>query len=108
MMIVGESNAKGGLEENKIGQQDISKHVLDYLISSCRSHADVLNMHYICKKKNLPTRYMNDLVGRKKPLKNREKIDLLLQGLIEYCDEVDELRSKIEKVIDEISTQKEG
>lgn len=107
-MIVRESNAKGGVEENKTGQQDIPKHVLDYLISSCRYHADVLNMHYICKKKNLPTRYMNDLVGRKKPLKNREKIEVLLQGLIEYCEEVEELRSKIEKVIDEISTQKEG
>jgi hypothetical protein len=51
---------------------------------------------------------MNDLVGRKKPLKNREKIEVLLQGLIEYCDEVDELRSKIQRVIDEISTQKES
>ena len=107
-MIVRRSNAKGGVEQNKTGQQEISKHVLDYLISSCRSHADVLNMHYICKKKNLPTRYMNDLVGRKKPLKNREKIELLLGGLIDYCNEVEELRSKIQKVIDEISTQKEG
>jgi len=107
-MIVRKSNAKGGEQENKIGQQEIPKHVLDYLISSCRSHADVLNMHYICKKKSLPTRYMNDLVGRKKPLKNRDKIELLLRGLMEYCEEVEELRSKIKRVIDEISTQKEG
>jgi hypothetical protein len=108
MMIVRDTNAKGGVEENKAGEQEIPKHVLDYLISSCRSHADVINMYYICKKKGLSTRYMNDLVGRKKPLKNREKIEVLLQGLIEYCDEVDELRSKIEKVIDEISTQKKS
>ena len=104
MMIVRESNTKGGEQENKIGKQDIAKHVLDYLISSCRSHADVINMHYICRRKGIPPRYMNDLIGRKKPLKDNERIRLMLSGLIEYCDEVDILRSKIEKVIDEIGT----
>lgn len=107
-MIVRETIQEGTLKQNKNYPIDIPKHVLDHLISSCRSHADVLNMHYICNKQKLPLRFMNDLIIRKKPLKNRDKIDLMLQGLINYCDEVEELRLKIQKIIDEIGTQDKG
>lgn len=107
-MIVEKTIHEGTLKQNKTPSIEIPKHVLDHLISSCRSHADVLNMHYICNKQKLPLRFMNDLIIRKKPLRNREKIDLMLQGLIDYCDEVDQLRLKIQKIIDEIGTQNEG
>jgi hypothetical protein len=87
---------------------NIPKHILDYLISSCRENIDVLNMSYITSKKNLPLRYMNDLVVRKRPLKNPEKVMTLIDGILEYCDEVDIIRSKIEKIKDEINTQNKG
>jgi hypothetical protein len=87
---------------------EIPKHKIDYLISSCRAHADVLNMSYICAKKNLQARYMNDLVVRKKPHKDATKILSLIDGILEYCDEVDNLRSKIERLRDEINSQDKG
>lgn len=87
---------------------NIPKHVLDYLISSCRENIDVLNMSYITSKKNLPSRYMNDLVVRKRPLKNADKVMALIEGILEYCDEVDVVRSKVERVRDEINSQNKG
>ena len=65
-MIVRETIQEGTLKQNKNYPIEIPKHVLDHLISSCRSHADVLNMHYICNKQKLPTRFMNDLIIRKR------------------------------------------
>lgn len=87
---------------------EIPKHILDYLISSCRENIDVLNLSYITSKKNLPARYMHDLVVRKRPLKNPEKVLALIDGILEYCDEIDVIRSKVEKVKYEINSQNKG
>jgi hypothetical protein len=87
---------------------NIPKHILDYLIYSCRENIDVLNISYITSKKGLPVRYMHDLVIRKRQLKNPEKVMSLIEGILEYCDEVDIIRSKVEKVRDEINSQNKG
>lgn len=82
----------------------IHKHQLDYLISSCRQHADVINMYYVCKKKALPSKYMNDLVVRKRPLKDPAKVLDLIDGLMEYCDEIEEFRSKLQRLKDDLNS----
>jgi hypothetical protein len=92
-------------QENKPQKKVIGDSLLMSFIKTCRSHADVLNMAYINHKCGNGQRWISDIVGRKKPIRDQEKVMKVINSILEYCDEVEKFREKIERLKHEIETQ---
>lgn len=90
-------------KENNDHQKPLGDIVLLHFIKTCRSYADVLNMAYISSKCGFKYNYVVDLIARKKAMRDREKMLLVIGAILEYCDEVSELREKIKAIQDEIT-----
>ena len=48
---------------------------------------------------------MSDIVGRKKPIRDHEKVMKVIDSILLYCDEVEQMREKIERLKHEIEAQ---
>lgn len=92
-------------EQIKAQKKVVRETILISFIKTCRQYADVLNMSYINHKCGENVRWMSDIVGRKKPIRDAEKVLKVLDSLLEYCDEVEQMREKIDKIRDEVHTQ---
>jgi len=92
-------------QANKAHRNLLGDSILLHIISTCRKYADVLNLAYINSKCAFGYNYVTDLVSRKKPLRDKEKALMVLDAMLEYCDEVDEFREKIEAIRDEVKAQ---
>ena len=103
--ILHHNNSLNTTQDNKPQRKVIGDSLLMSFIKTCRSHADVLNMAYINHKCGNGQRWMSDIVGRKKPIRDKEKVIQVINSILEYCDEVEEMRGKIERLKHEIETQ---
>lgn len=93
------------IQEHKPQKKVVGDSLLMSFIKVCRSHADVLNMAYINHMCGNGQRWMSDIVGRKKPIRDRDKVMKVINSILLYCDEVEEMRGKIERLKDEIEAQ---
>jgi hypothetical protein len=89
-------------QENKPHRNLLGDSLLLHIISTCRKYADVLNLSYINSKCEFGYNYVTDLVSRKKPLRDPEKVLMVLDAMIKYCEEVEEFKEKIEAIRNEI------
>ena len=103
--ILHHNNSLNTTQDNKPHRKVIGDSLLMSFIKTCRSHADVLNMAYINHKCGNGQRWMSDIVGRKKPIRDKEKVIQVINSILEYCEEVEEMRGKIERLKHEIETQ---
>jgi hypothetical protein len=93
------------MQDNKPQKKVIGDSLLMSFIKVCRSHADVLNMAYINHMCGNGQRWMSDIVGRKKPIRDQEKVMKVIDSILLYCDEVEQMREKIEHLKHEIEAQ---
>ena len=103
--ILDHKNSLDTTQDNKPQKKVIGDSLLMSFIKICRSHADVLNMAYINHMCGNGQRWMSDIVGRKKPIRDREKVMKVINSILQYCEEVDEMREKIERLKHEIEAQ---
>jgi hypothetical protein len=103
--ILHHNNSLNTIQEHKPQKKVVGDSLLMSFIKVCRSHADVLNMAYINHMCGNGQRWMSDIVGRKKPIRDRDKVIKVINSILEYCDEVEEMREKIERLKHEIEAQ---
>jgi uncharacterized protein YeeX (DUF496 family) len=103
--ILHHNNSLNTTQDNKPQRKVVGDSLLMSFIKTCRSHADVLNMAYINHMCGNGQRWMSDIVGRKKPIRDKEKVIQVINSILEYCDEVEEMRGKIERLKHEIEAQ---
>jgi hypothetical protein len=103
--ILHHNNSLNTAQDNKPQRKVVGDSLLMSFIKTCRSHADVLNMAYINHMCDNGQRWMSDIVGRKKPIRDREKVMKVIDSILLYCDEVEQMREKIERLKHEIEAQ---
>jgi hypothetical protein len=103
--ILHHNNSLNTTQDNKLQKKVIGDSLLMSFIKTCRSHADVLNMAYINHMCGNGQRWMSDIVGRKKPIRDRDKVMKVIDSILLYCDEVEQMREKIERLKHEIEAQ---
>ena len=103
--ILHRNNSLNTKQDNKPQKKVIGDSLLMSFIKICRSYADVLNMAYINHMCGSGQRWMSDIVGRKKPIRDRDKVMKVIDSILLYCDEVEQMREKIEHLKHEIEAQ---